>query len=466
MDPLPHMIDANKKETANADGPRSLTYEELFEPFRAACKPSERWAIGVESERFGVRASDGEPLRYAGTGGVTEVLAMLVSGFGWTPESEVPGGPTIILNRGRSQITLEPGGQVELSGATHADIHHVHEETRVHLDELRQLSEGKGLGWMSIGFHPLARQDQLDWVPKLRYGVMREYLATRGRHAHDMMRRTGTVQVNFDYSDEQDALRKLRVSLRLSAVVSAMFANAPFVEGRLFGGRSYRQQVWFHVDPDRQGLLPGMWNPRTTLRDYVEWALDVPMFLVKRHGQIVHNTGQTFRSYLREGFQGTRATPTDWTTHLNTLFPEVRLKNTLEMRGADAQPFEFMSALPAVWTGIVYDAVALDQAERLTQDWSYEQMQQVRAEAILQGLQTPFLGKALAHTAERVLGIAREGLSRRGRRDASTGADETMYLEQIARLVAQRMTPADRLIAGLEGRTDDLRDEILRRVRP
>ncbi|MBI5535466.1 MAG: glutamate--cysteine ligase [Deltaproteobacteria bacterium] len=460
------MVQPPDKRAAGADNERALTYEELFEPFRKSFKPAAKWAIGVESERFGVREINGEPLRYAGAGGVTEVLDILENRFGWSPESEVPGGPVILLNRGRSQITLEPGGQVELSGAPHPDIHHVHEETRLHLSELGRLSECMGIQWMSIGFHPLAHQEELDWVPKLRYGVMREYLATRGKHAHDMMRRTGTVQVNFDYSDEQDALRKLRVSLRLSPVVAAMFANSPFVEGHVFGGRSLRQLVWHHVDPDRQGLLPKMWDPRTTIRDYIEWALDVPMFLVKRPGQIVRNTGQTFRSYLSDGFQGTRATMSDWTTHLNTLFPEVRLKNTLEMRGADAQPFEVMCALPALWTGIVYDDLALEQAERLTADWSFERMERVRGDAIMQGLSTPFLGKTLAHAAEQVMTVARDGLVRRARRSESTGEDETKYLDEIAPLLAHGQTPADRLVAGLEDRIGSLRDEILRRVGP
>jgi glutamate--cysteine ligase len=445
---------------------RPLRYDDLFDPFRAAAKRPERWRIGVESERFGVRSSTGEPIGYQRPGGITEIFETLETRFGWTPTSEIPGGPVISLERGSNQITLEPGCQLELSGAPRPDIHCVHEDTRLHLSELGRLSEGIGLSWFAVGFHPLAHQEELDWVPKLRYEVMRSYLATKGRHALDMMRRTATVQVNLDYADDADALLKLRVALRLSPVVAAMFANAPFFEGHVFGGKSLRQLVWFHVDPDRQGLLPQMWSPKATVRDYVEWALDVPMFLIKREGGPIANTGQTFRSFMQDGAQGHRATPGDWTMHLNTLFPEVRLKNVLEMRSADSLPFEVMCAMPALWTGILYDSTALEQAERLSWSWTYEQMQRVREQAILRGLGTPFLEHTLAHTAEQLFRIARDGLQRRRRLHPDSGDDETTYLDQVASLVEHGQTPADRLLAGLEHRTGGVRDEILRRVAP
>jgi glutamate--cysteine ligase len=452
--------------TQHLETERTLRDDDLLEPFVSSGKRPEQWRIGVESERFGVRAINGEPLQYRGPGGVLEVFDILENRFGWTAHAEVAGGPPILLRRGASEITLEPGGQVELSGAPQPDVHAVHEETRLHLSEMGRLSDGLEVEWMSIGFHPLAHQEELDWVPKLRYGVMRKYLAGRGRHAMDMMRRTGTVQVNLDFANEIDAMRKLRLALRLSPVVAAMFANAPFVEGHVFGGRSARQIVWFHVDPDRQGLLPRMWDPRSTVHDYVQWALDVPMFMIKRQGQLVANTGQTFRNFLRDGFEGHRATMTDWTMHLNTLFPEVRLKNVLEMRSADALPFEVMCALPALWTGILYDDVALEQAERLTREWTHEQMEHVRELAIMRGLETPFLGGKLADAALSVFRIARDGLQRRGRKHPETGEDETGYLDEILPLLNHGMTPADRLVAGIERRIGSVRDEILRRVGP
>jgi len=467
------------KVTKPSDQPRMMTLEnaagskdqepplrksDLTEPFLSACKPASQWKIGVESERFGVKAVNGEPLRYAGPGGVLEVFDILENRFGWTPQSEVPGGPPILLRRGSSEITLEPGGQVELSGAPQIDVHAVHEETRLHLSEMGRLSEGLELRWMGVGFHPLAHQEELDWVPKLRYGVMRSYLAERGRHAIDMMRRTATAQVNMDFESESDAMRKLRLALRLSPVVAAMFSNAPFVDGRVFGGRSARQIVWFHVDPDRQGLLPHMWDRKATLDDYVQWALDVPMFLLKRNGGMVANTGQTFRSFLHDGFGGHRATMSDWKMHLNTLFPEVRLKNVIEMRCADSLPFEVMCALPALWTGILYDDIALEQAERLSWEWTYEQMEHVRELAIMRGLETPFMGTRLVDAAQAVFRIARDGLQRRRRLHPETKEDETTYLDEIASLLNRAMTPADRLIAGIERRVGSVREEILHRV--
>lgn len=445
---------------------KPLRGDELVAPFLSACKTPDRWKIGVESERFGVKAINGEPLRYGGAGGLLEVFEILENRFGWSAVSETPGGPPILLRRGDSEITLEPGCQLELSGAPQQDVHAVHEETRLHLSEMGRLSEGVELEWMAVGFHPLAHQEELDWVPKLRYGVMRSYLASRGNHAIDMMRRTATVQVNLDFGSEQDAVRKLRLALRLSPVVAAMFANAPFVEAHLFGGRSARQIVWQHVDPDRQGLLPRMWAPGVTLQDYVQWALDVPMFMIKRGGALVANTGQTFRNFLRDGFEGHRATMGDWKAHLNTLFPEVRLKNVLEVRSADSLPFEVMCALPALWAGILYDDIAMEEAERLTVEWTYEQMERVRELAVLRGLDTPFMGSRLADTAQRVFRIARDGLQRRRRLHPETGQDETTYLDEMAPLVNHGLTPADRLVAGIEHRVGGLRDEILRRVGP
>jgi glutamate--cysteine ligase len=444
---------------------RPLSYEDLLRPFIAACKPRSHWRIGTESGRFGVRSSTGDPIHYEGPGALLEVFEILVSRFGWNAPPEAVGGPPIQLRRGASSITLEAGGQLRLSGAPQADIHQVHEETRMHLAEMARLSENLGLSWMGIGFQPLARQQDLDGVPEQRYAVMREYLASRGTLARDMMCRTSSVQVNLDYASPDDAARKLRVALRVTPIVSAMFANAPFVDGRLFGGRSMRMRVWFDVDPDRQGLVPRMWSERSTLHDYIEWALDVPMFLIKRNHAVVANTGQTFRSFMREGFWGQRATLDDWEMHLGTLFPEVRLKRTLQMRGADSLPFEIMCGLPALWTGLIYDSTSLAQVERLSESWTVWEMDELREDAATMGLAAPFRGAPVARVAERVLQIARDGLRRRARRRPDTQEDETVYLDPIARFVEHGITPADKLMEGLGGRSQ-IRADILRRVRP
>ncbi|RYE92961.1 MAG: glutamate--cysteine ligase, partial [Myxococcales bacterium] len=319
--------------------------DDLFELFRASEKPAEQWRIGAECEKFGVFRGSGAPLHYRGEPGVPTVLHTLVERHSWEPEPESPGGPLIALRRARGSITLEPGGQLELSGAPLLDIHAVAHEARGHLDELRSISDELGLAWVGLGFHPLARQADLDWVPKARYGIMQVYLPSRGAHGLDMMRRTATVQANYDYRDEADAMRKLRVSLKLAPVTTAMFANSPFYEGQRWGGRSYRAYAWLDVDNSRAGLVPAVWHEGSTYADYVEWALDVPMFLFKRGGQPVENTGQSFRSFLRHGFRGHRASAGDWEMHVNTIFPEVRLKRTLEIRGADCQSLPTLNAL-------------------------------------------------------------------------------------------------------------------------
>jgi glutamate--cysteine ligase len=427
---------------------QDLDYRQLFLPFESAQKQVDAFRIGIESERFGVNRYNHLPLQYDGEGGILGLFHDFVVRFGWLPESEREGGPTISLHRGQAAITLEPAGQFEFSGSPLGDVHAVESERLSYVDELIAISAEKDLTWIASGFHPLARHDQLPWVPKQRYGIMRVYLASQGGDALEMMRRTATVQANFDFESIEDALRKLRVGLRLSPIVSAMFANGPFVEGRPFGGKSRRIEAWLNVDPSRQGLLPSMWSPESTLDDYVTWALDAPMFMFVRHGQAILNTGQTFRSFFDEGYAGHRATLKDWTTHLNTLFPEVRLKQTIEVRGADSVPSRYVAALPALWTGIFYDPVALDEAERLTQDWSYPAMMALRNNLGHEGLSATFEGQSVAHLAEKIFTIAHDGLVRRSRLD-DAGRTEAVHLEALGKLVARGMCPADEVLEKL-----------------
>jgi glutamate--cysteine ligase len=282
---------------------------------------------------------------------------------------------------------------------------------------------------------------------------MREYLPKRGGHALDMMLRTCTVQANFDYASEADAMRKMRVGLALSPATTAMFANSPWKEGRPFGGVTYRGRVWLDVDPDRSGLVPSLWKADARFDDYVEWALDVPMFLFKRDGQKIVNTGQTFRSFWRDGFEGHRPTLDDWKTHLNTLFPEVRLKKTIEVRGADAQPTDMKCALPAVWTGIFYDERALGEAEALIQGWTHDEVAELRTRVWRDGLRADFRGAPLAVLAERVVAIADGGLERRARTGPG-GKDERVHLTRLRKLVGEGRTPADVLLEGMNRESD------------
>ncbi len=440
-----------------------LSEDDLYRFFHAAMKPRHQWRVGAEAEKFGVYQETGGAVPYEGDRGIVGVLSALARRFGWTPVSEVEGGPLIALERQHASVTLEPGGQLELSGAPLDDVHAILAETKAHLAELHTVCAPLGIAWLGVGFHPFARQDDLPWVPKLRYSIMKEYLPKRGERALDMMRRTATVQANFDYASEEDAMRKLRVALRVSPIVTAMFANSPFYEGRVTGDRSERAKVWLAVDPDRQGLLPKLWNPDSRLRDYVEWALDVPMFLFKRSGKVVVNTGQTFRDFWNNGFQGHHADIHDWELHLNTLFPEVRLKHTIEVRGGDSLPTRLSPALPALWTGILYDPTALDEAESFSASFTWDEMEALRLELAQRGLSAVLRGKPLADAAQRLIDIARGGLARR-KRLSDDGDDETVHLAALSKLVQHGSSPADELAQGLPSEPAAMKSEIIRRA--
>ena len=435
--------------------------DDLLVPFVEACKPREAWHLGPEVEKAGVFEDTRMPIPYEGERSVVRILEELCAKHGWTPEREYADAPIIALVRRGASVTLEPGGQLELSGAQSKTAHQVHDELRQHMREIGPLSRAMGIRWLGVGFHPFARREDFQWVPKQRYGVMREYLPTRGAHALDMMLRTSTVQVNLDYESEADAMRKMRVALALAPLTTAMFANSPWLEGRPHGGLTWRGRVWLDVDPDRSGLVPGLWKKDARFDDYVEWALDVPMFMFKREGHKVANTGQTFRSFWQSGFQGHHPNLDDWKTHLNTLFPEVRLKKTIEIRGADAQSTEMKCSLPALWAGLLYDETALSDAAALTADWGYDEVLALRPLVWKEGLRTAFRGKRLGEVAERVVTIAEGGLRRRALLDAA-GKDESVHLSRLHKLASESRTPADLLLEGID-REPDLGKAILER---
>jgi len=436
--------------------------DDLLAPFYAAHKPRPRWRIGTEMEKFGILI-DGGPLPYEGEASVMGVFERLIERHGWYPEREYSAGEVISLRRGAASVTLEPGGQFELSGAPHETAHQTSSEFLGHMAELFDISEEFGITWLGLGFHPFARPQELPWVPKQRYAIMREYLPTRGSMALDMMRRTATVQANLDYSSEEDAMRKLRLALRLSPIVTAMFANSPLAEGRVTGERSRRARVWLNMDPDRSGLLPFMWKAGPTYADYVQWALTVPMFLLKRGNDIVRNTGQTFGDFMKNGFEGHRATRADWDMHLNTLFPEVRLKNTIEVRGADSQDTSMVCALPAVWKGLLYCDEATSKVEALTESLRFEDAQGCREDVADHALLARLSGREIAEWAWEVLEIAESGLERCSNLDAE-GRDESIHLTSLKKLVGQKKAPADLLLAQLEG-ADDFRQTVLEHAR-
>ena len=425
--------------------------DQLLEPFRQACKPRAWWRIGTEAEKAGVFVDSGDPVPYRGPRGIAAVLGQLTQHHGWAPEPEITGGPVIALRRGEASITLEPGGQLELSGAPLPTIHMICAEFHQHMAELDAPSEELGIAWLGLGFQPLARREDYEWVPKLRYEVMREYLPTRGALALDMMLRTCTVQANFDYDSEETAVQMMRVACAASPFVTAMFANSPFVEGRAAGYRSYRAHVWLDVDPDRTGIPDFVFEDGFGFGRWVEWAKDVPMFMLKRAGRGVLNTGQTFRDFLANGWQEHRATMSDWETHLNSLFPEVRLKRTIEVRGADGVPTALICALPGFWKGILYDPTSLSATWTLLEDIRPEERRALRAEIGRAALATPFRNGTVGDVARKLLQLSMDGLGRIGclSRDRR---DETIHLARLRELVAANQCPADALLSEWESR--------------
>lgn len=422
---------------------------DLLAVFEQSFRPTKR-AVGIESERVAL-FDDGAPLHYhsdPARPGVDAIFAQLIERHGWTataPESD--GGPVLGLERGRANITLEPGSQFELSGAPHDSLHGLHAELSQHREEMRSLSLSPKLHLLGLGFQPYARQGDLDWVPKSRYPIMREYLPTRGPRALDMMRRTATVQANFDFGDERDAMRKLRAALGLSSAVSGLFANSPMKDGARQPVKSERALVWLGMDPDRTGLLPFAWKEGASLSDYVQWALDAPMFLVKRDGVATRATTHSFRRFMAEGFNGHRATATDWETHLKTMFPEVRLARTLEVRGADSVPLPYAVALAALWTAVLYDDAALTAVEEAFVPFGHDAWHALRPRIAAEGLHTPIGKTTVGALLRAVLPAAVEALGRRALLDAD-GQDERRYLDPLLPLVADDRSVTDALLEG------------------
>lgn len=406
---------------------------ELAARFAGAAKPRAAWRVGTEHEKIGVLA-DGAPVPYEGTPGIAWLFEALRSGRDWRPVVE--NGHVVALARADEQVTLEPGGQLEHSGAPHARLVDVVTELEAHLDELVRVSEPAGISWLGVGLRPFGRITDVPWMPKGRYAVMREYLPTRGRLAHEMMQRTATVQANLDFADEDDAARKLRAAMSATSVVTALYANSPIVDGADSGFASFRARVWLETDPDRCGLLPFVFEDGGLFARYTEWALDVPMFFVYRGGYVPAD-GITFRRFLRDGFRGELATMADWDLHLSTLFPEVRLRQTIEVRGADSGSRAMVFALPALWKGLLYDETATRETTRLFAHLSMAERLALREAVPRAGLAAPVPGLGTARDAARVLlAIAKDGLTR-------IAPDEVAFLAPLEEIARSGRTQAD-----------------------
>jgi glutamate--cysteine ligase len=419
----------------------------------AGCKPPEKWRIGTEHEKFAYTTDDLRSLPYEGPRGIRAVLEAFTE-FGWQPVLE--NGVPIALTQNDASITLEPGGQVELSGAPLESVHQTCIEVNKHLDQAKRIGEKLGIGFLGMGFTPQWRRDDIHWMPKGRYAIMRRYMPTKGKLGLDMMLRTCTVQVNLDFASEADMVKKFRTSLALQPIATALFADSPLIEGKANGFVSYRSHIWTDTDPDRCGTIPFVFEPGMGFERYVDWMLDVPMYFVYREGRYIDASGQSFRDFMAgklPALPGELPTIGDWADHLTTAFPEVRLKKFLEMRGADGGPWRRLCALPAFWVGLLYDAAALDGAWEIAKDWTAADHDRMRAEVPRLGLKAMAGSRTVREIAIDLLALARAGLDRRYRLNAR-GRTEAIFLDDLDEIAQSGMTPAEAMLAEFNGRTE------------
>ncbi|WP_332059668.1 glutamate--cysteine ligase [Bartonella sp. CB74] len=424
--------------------------DSLVSYFQGGCKAKNDWRIGTEHEKFPFYIDGFHPVPYEGTRGIRALLEGMKEALGWKPildEGNIIGlvGPV-----GQGAISLEPGGQFELSGAPLKTVGHTYCEVVEHLALLKKISEPLGIGFLGIGASPKWTLAETPRMPKSRYQIMANYMPKVGHSGFDMMYRTATVQVNLDFSSEADMRRKMQVSMKLQSIVTALFASSPFTEGRPNGLLSWRSEIWCDTDNQRCGILPFIFSERFGFSDYVEWALDVPMYFVVRDGHYHDCTHITFRQFMAGALKGEIANPRpsmgDWVNHLSTLFPEVRLKRFLEMRGADCGSWKRICALSAFWVGILYDSEALNEAEALTKDWCFEEVLEMRKSVPKEGLRTSFRQTVVLELARQAITISRKGLKNRKQYDVN-GVDETIFLSPLEEVIAMGQTDADKFLS-------------------
>ncbi|HEY7900731.1 MAG TPA: glutamate--cysteine ligase [Caulobacteraceae bacterium] len=437
---------------------RPLAFADLAAWFAEGGKDPAAFRVGAEHEKFVFRTADHSPVPYEGESGIKALMQGLMR-FGWAPTTEHAqggsgGSETLIgLSRGMANVSLEPGGQFELSGAPLDSMHDICAETGAHLEEVKTVAAELGLGFLGLGFAPTWRRDQVPIMPKGRYQIMRRYMPKVGSLGLDMMFRTCTVQANLDFADEADMVAKFRVSLALQPIATALFANSPFTEGKPNGWLSARANVWTDTDADRTGLLDFVFDDDFGFASYARYALQVPMYFVKRDGVYHDVAGRSFADFMAGALPelpGERATIADWADHISTIFPEVRLKQYLEMRGADAGPWSRLCALPALWAGLLYCPDCQAAAWDLCREWTSEARARLRGDAARLGLKAEIGGRTAQDIAKAMLAIAHEGLKRRNRISAGL-VDETGYLAQVEEIAATGVTAAERLLEAYHG---------------
>lgn len=444
------------REASSADEPIIESLDQLVAPMIGGEKPKADWRIGTEHEKLVYKRADENGVRrapsYDEPCGIRDLL-MNLTDFGWEPIEE--GGNVIAMKGADGTVSLEPAGQLELSGAPLENLHETCAETGRHLAQVKEIGERCGVGYLGLGMWPDKTREELPVMPKGRYGIMMNHMPKVGNLGLDMMLRTCTIQVNLDYSSEADMVKKFRVGLALQPLATALFANSPFTEGKPNGYLSYRSHIWSDTDPHRTGMLPFVFEDGFGYERWAEYMLDVPMYFVFRDGKYIDAAGLSFRDFLDGKLSvlpGERPTASDWWDHLSTAFPEVRLKSFLEMRGADGGPWSRICALPALWVGLLYDEGALDAAWDLVKDWSMEEREKLRNDAPKLALDAPLPGGAgtMRDLGREALAIAHKGLASRARLNAS-GDNETGYLETLDEIVKSGKVPAQRLLDAYHG---------------
>ena len=439
------------RQVSNSNDPVIENIDQLVEPMIDGEKPRDRWRIGTEHEKFVYCINDHHAPSYDEPGGIKDLLLALRK-FGWKPVEE--NGKVIAMAGADGAVSLEPAGQLELSGAPLETLHETCNETGRHLQQVKAIGETTGTGFLGMGMWPDKTRSELPIMPKGRYKIMLEHMPRVGNLGLDMMLRTCTIQVNLDYASEADMAQKFRVGLALQPLATALFANSPFTEGKPNGYQSFRSHIWSDTDPHRTGMLPFVFEDGFGYQRYAEYMLDVPMYFVFRDGQYIDAAGLSFRDFL-EGklsvLPGEKPTMSDWTDHLSTAFPEVRLKSFLEMRGADGGPWNRICALPAFWVGLLYDQTALDAAWDRVKGWSMEEREALRIAVPKLGLDTPIPGGGkLNGLAAEILEIASAGLTARNRLNTS-GDNESGFLDPLREVVAKGKSPAAQLLDRYHG---------------
>jgi len=424
---------------------------QLTDYIASGCKSEEDWRIGTEHEKFAFDLETLKPLPYAGPNGIRALLEKLTE-HGWEPVIE-NGQPIALIQPDHSSITLEPGGQVELSGAPLETIHQTCREVTGHIKQVKDVADELGVGFLGLGYQPKWSLDDVEWMPKGRYKIMREYMPKRGSLGHHMMLATCTVQVNLDFRSESHMVEMFRAALALQPLATALWANSPFRDGKKNDFLSFRSQIWTDTDPDRCGVMPFVFEDNFGFEAYVDYMLNVPMYFVYRDGQYIDASGQSFKDFMAgklPALPGETPSIKDWEDHLTTAFPEVRLKKFIEMRGADGGPSKNLCALPAFWVGLLYDDQALADVTSLISDWSYDKVSALRDNVPVAALKTPFRGGTLQDLAKDVLVVAKQGLERRAKLDGS-GQDETTFLQPLHDIAESGITPAEELLAHFDG---------------